>query len=150
MSVRTFVVDSGSVSRLVTRLFVIDSGGTPRQVIKGWVIDAGGVARLVYSGQVTAVASPNNEHAAGFAPITLTTGVTTVTASGGVPGYTYAWTWFSGGSGITITNPSGAATAFSAHINGGDHLSGTALCTVTDTVGHTGTATCIVSITATN
>jgi hypothetical protein len=150
MSVRTFIVDGGGTTRFIKKLFVIDSGGTPRQIIKGWVIDSGGTARLVYSGQVVATAVPANEHASGFAPITLTTGVTTVGVTGGVPAYTFAWVWQSGGTGITITSPSTASTAFSGHINPGDMLTGTAQCTVTDSVGHQGVAFCNVSLTATN
>jgi hypothetical protein len=150
MSVRTFIVDGGGTTRFVKKLFVIDSGSVARQIIKGWVIDSGGTARLVYSGQVVANASPSTEHASGFGPTTVTTGVTTVTATGGVPPYTFAWVWQSGGVGITITSPSTASTAFSAHINPGDTLSGQAQCTVTDSVGHQGLAFCAVLITATN
>jgi len=73
-----------------------------------------------------------------------------VTASGGVPGYTYAWTWQSGGGGITITSPSTASTAFNAFLGAGASKNGTAMCTVTDTVGHQGFAFCSVLFTTTN
>jgi hypothetical protein len=149
MSNRTFVVDSGNTSRFVKRLFVVDSGNVSRLVIRAFVVDSGGVTRFIYSGQVFATASPTTESAGGLAPGVVTTGTTTVTATGGVPGYTYAWTWQSGGASITITSPASASTAFTAFVNHGSSFSGTALCTVTDTVGHIGTATCAVFIFAT-
>lgn len=99
---------------------------------------------------LTAVAAPISESATGFAPITKTTGVTNVTASGGTPGYTYAWTWQSGGTGITITSPSTAATAFSSALNPGDDFTGTALCTVRDSLGNAAFCTVAVHIHATN
>jgi hypothetical protein len=62
-----------------------------------------------------------------------TTSSVTVTATGGTPGYTYAWTFTAGGTGITIDSPTSAATTFSASsMDEGDSFSGTARCTVTD------------------
>jgi hypothetical protein len=61
-----------------------------------------------------------------------------VTASGGTAPYTYAWTWASGGTGITILSPTASATRFNAtHALDGTLLSGIARCTVTDDVGAT-------------
>jgi hypothetical protein len=150
MTQRIEASDSGGTTRQPKRLLASDSGGTVRLIIRGLVSDSGGTTRFIYSGAVAAVASPSTESASGFAPITLTTGTTTVTATGGVPGYTFSWTFSSGGAGITITSPSSASTAFNASIVPGDNLTGVAQCTVTDTVGHIGIATCIVHIFSTN
>jgi hypothetical protein len=150
MTARTLIVDAGGTTRLVKKWWVIDAGGTARMAKRVFVIDSGGTPRLIFANTVNAIATPTNEHASGFAPITLTTGVTTASATGGIPPYTFHWTWSSGGSGITITSPLTAATAFSAHINPGDTLTGVAQCTVTDSIGNIGFAFCGVSITATN
>jgi hypothetical protein len=150
MSNRIEASDAGGVTRFTKRLFASDPGGVVRLIIRGFVSDPGGVTRFIYSGQVSATATPSTESASGFAPTFLTTGTTTTTATGGVPGYTFAWTWQSGGTGITITSPSTASTAFSASLSPGDNLTGVAQCTVTDTVGHTGIATCSVHLRSTN
>ena len=93
-----------------------------------------------------AVAAPTSLSAVG-ASATESTGVCTVSVTGGVMPYTYAWTWQSGGSGITIGSPSAASTVFSASsLSPGNTDTGTALCTVTDALGQTSTATCAVSI----
>lgn len=86
----------------------------------------------------------------GLGPATLTTNSVTASASAGVAPFTFAWTFQSGGVGLTATNPSGASTAWSGHIIPGASLVGVALCTVTDSVGTQGTATVNVNITATN
>ncbi len=68
-------------------------------------------------------------------PTTLTTPSTTVTASGGVPGYSYAWTFVANGDGIVINSPTSATTTFSSTAIGGQARKGTARCTVTDDLG---------------
>lgn len=68
-------------------------------------------------------------------PVTLTTPNTTVTATGGVPGYTYSWGFVSGGSGTVINSPSSAITTFSATSTSPSYRTGTARCTVTDNLG---------------
>jgi hypothetical protein len=61
-----------------------------------------------------------------------------LTASGGTPPYTYLWTFFSGGTGITIDFPTFDDTTFSgSHNLDGTTLFGTARCTVTDSLGAT-------------
>jgi hypothetical protein len=69
-------------------------------------------------------------------PATITTPATTqptVTASGGTAPYTYAWTWSSGGTGITIISPTASATRFSGtNALDGTIKTGVARCTVTD------------------
>ena len=76
-----------------------------------------------------------------------TTGTATVTASDGASPYTYAWSFQSGGSGITINSPSADATTFTASaLSPGETVSGTAQCVVTDAVGHQATITLPVSL----
>lgn len=77
-----------------------------------------------------------------------TTDPTTVMVLGGSTSYTYAWTWLSGGSGISIDTPSSATTTFTASgLSWGQTVSGVAKCTVTDTVSAATTvATCSVTI----
>ena len=119
------------------------------------------VTDLVTSNTATAVCTVGIERASAVgataSPTTLSvtsaasvesTATTTVTASGGIPPYTYAWAWSSGGSGIEIDSPSAASTGFSSIAQAaGTTLTGTALCTVTDSFSQTGTATVAVSIT---
>lgn len=77
-----------------------------------------------------------------------TVGPTVVSVLGGTGIYTYAWTWQSGGSGITINTPSSPNTSFTATgMAYGETRTGIALCTVTDTVSSlTALATCEVII----
>jgi hypothetical protein len=150
MTSRTLISDPGGTTRLIKRWFASDAGGVTRFAKRVFISDPGGVARLIFATQVTGSASPTFVQASGFGPITLTTPITTVTASGGVPGYTYAWTWQSGGGGITITSPSTASTAFNAHLAAGASKNGTAMCTVTDTIGDQGFAFCSVLFSTTN
>jgi hypothetical protein len=78
-----------------------------------------------------------------------TVGPAIVSVLGGTGIYTYAWTWQSGGTGITIDAPTSSSTTFTgAGMSWGQALSGIARCTVTDTVSSlTATATCEVFIT---
>src|SRR6185437_2221710 len=86
---------------------------------------------------LTATASPPTESVTGIAT-TLSTGTASVSALGGNGAYTYAWTWASDGTGITINAPSTADTSFTATgITRGATLTGVAKCTVTDSASHT-------------
>jgi hypothetical protein len=72
---------------------------------------------------------------------------TTVTASGGTPPYTYAWTWLAGGTGLTIDFASFADTTFSGENNlDGTTKWGTARCTVTDSASATAVADVAVQL----
>lgn len=150
MTARTLVVDSGGTTRLTKRWLAVDSGGVTRLAKRVLIVDAGSVTRLIFANQVNAVATPSFETRSALGPATLTTGVTTCSATGGISPYTFAWSWQSGGASIVITSPSTASTAFSASISPGSDFTGTAQCTVTDTLGDVGIATCSVHIFATN
>lgn len=81
----------------------------------------------------------------GFAPQTVTTGSTTVTAAGGVAPYTYNWVRVSGNANITTTNPAMAITKFEyVNMPVGTSASAIFRCTVTDAA----LATVIVEVTA--
>ena len=56
MATRTFVVDSGGVSRLIkaSRLFVVDTGNVTRNIKRMFAVDSGNVSRLIYQGYDTA------------------------------------------------------------------------------------------------
>lgn len=81
------------------------------------------------------------------ASASLTGSITQVTASGGLPPYTYAWSWQSGGAGIEIDTPTSALTNFTAgSLSPGTTDTGTALLTVTDSFGQQATAAVPVSL----
>lgn len=83
---------------------------------------------------LSAAASPTSVSVTG-ASGTETTGTCTVIPSGGSGSYRFSWAWLTGGAGISINDGTSAATAFNATgLMPGTTLSGTAQCTVTDTV----------------
>lgn len=60
----------------------------------------------------------------------------TITPSGGVSPYTYAWSFVSGDSGINIDSPTAASTTWSALVSSANSdRSGTYKCRITDHVG---------------
>lgn len=86
---------------------------------------------------LAASASPASLYTVAYTA-SITTPSTTVTPSGGTPGYTYAWSWLSGGSGIAINSPTAATTSFTGSgMARGDDFSGIARCVVTDSASHT-------------
>lgn len=98
---------------------------------------------------LTATVNPTSESVTGIAT-TLATGAADVSVYGGSGAYTFAWTWASGGTGITINSTSAQSTAFTATgMARGTTLTGVALCTVTDT-SSLQTATATVSVTIKN
>lgn len=96
---------------------------------------------------LTVVMAPSTQTSTDSA-LNQTTGIATALVTGGTAFYTYAWTWASGGTGITINSPSAAGTSFSASgMTWGQSFSGLAQCLVTDTVSSlTAVATCLVTI----
>lgn len=110
----------------------IGAGGEWKTVTGMWT-GAGGVWKSCY----TAMQAHANPTSVGSATSSAnqTSGVVTVILDpAGTGPYTYQWEWVSGGSGITITNPTGAATSFSAAgLAVGETRTGIARCVVTDT-----------------
>lgn len=92
---------------------------------------------------VTGSASPSSISATGTGAIT--SGSTTVTASGGTGPYTYAWSRISGAT-IAITSPSSASTTFSATPGAGMDVFATMQCLITDSLGAVGYVYVNVSI----
>lgn len=145
MTARTLIVDSGSTTRLVKKWWAIDSGNVARFAKRVFLIDSGSVARLIFATQVVASITPTNAFVTGVG--TLTTNFVTASGTGGIPPYTFAWSFQSGGVGITITHPTAAATAFTGHVGSGQELTGTAQCVLTDSIGDvSNAATCMVVI----
>lgn len=95
---------------------------------------------------LTVTASPASVNAVGIAT-TLTTPTVSISAIAGVGTLTVAWTWLSGGTGITINSPTQLDTSFTATgMARGASLSGVALCAVTDSAAHHATAVVDVGI----
>jgi Putative phage tail protein/SprB repeat len=96
---------------------------------------------------MTASASPTYLYKTG-PTASQTTASVTVTPSGGVSPYTYAWTLLSG-SALTVNSPTAATTTFSkTGMISGDSFDATYRCTVTDSTGGTPlTATADVPVT---
>lgn len=95
---------------------------------------------------MTASASPASvTGAANRTPLTtVTTNETAVTVVGGVAPFTYAWTSDVGD--MSPTASTAANTRFTGQIEGGDSVSDTFTCTVTDARGQTATATVSASV----
>lgn len=103
---------------------------------------------LSRSTMVGASISPNSLTIVTASLAGLTTGSTTVTANNGVPPYSYSWSWQSGGTNITINASSSASTTFTGTPPAyGVPVTGTAVCTVTDSAGQKAQETCAISIT---
>lgn len=99
------------------------------------------------SASLGAVVTPGSATVDGYTS-SLTTNTVTVTPTGGTPGYTYATTFTSGGSGITINNGTTASPSFTATgLAEGDVKSGTARIRVTDSAAATADVFVAVTIT---
>lgn len=88
------------------------------------------------SAPLSVVVSPTSLYKSRVGNGSITSDPATGSASGGTPGYTYAWTYVSGSS-YTINSPSSAATTFTTTVSVGSSKTGTYRCTVTDGVGGT-------------
>ena len=147
-------IDSPSTSATTFTAIGLSTGGSDSGTALCTVTDAYGqqttctvAVSITRATPVSAIISPNSLSVLS-ASSSETTGTTTVTASGGIAPYTYAWAWQSGGASITIDSPSADATAFSTSgLPLNTTASGTAVCTVRDSVGQQAQVTCAVSIT---
>jgi len=129
---------SGSTYTATFRCTVTDNAAATATVDVPVTITRGGFG---------ASASPTSLYAS-TSTSSATTGSTTVTPSGGVSPYTYAWTLLSGDT-LTVTSPTAASTTFSkTGLAEGDYFFATYRCTVTDsTAGTPLTATADVYVT---
>lgn len=116
--------------------------------ISAWNPPSGGVLGKASASSATLAATVTPGTAtSGTGAASQTTNSVTVTAFGGTAPYTYAWTFASGGTGITRDSPTAATTTFSAtSLTGGETRTGQARCTVTDNVGATFTIDVAVEI----
>jgi hypothetical protein len=127
-----------------TRIRMRDSGNTLRTLTRIRMRDPDNVLRVVYdvsgASSFSASASPTGiaGHTAGT---TITTRITTVTATGGTPPYTYAWTKLSWTNATppTINSPAAAATT-ATQTNCSDVDNATIRCTVSDSASNHATA----------
>lgn len=111
-----------------------------------YVPTTGGTSGAALGVSTTFAASVDNGSQSSVAATSSqTTGTSTASPVGGTGPYTYAWTWASGGSGITFGSASSAATNFSATgLGNPETRTGIARCTITDAT--TATATVDVSV----
>jgi hypothetical protein len=138
------ILDAAPTDRMVTAMQVIDAGSVDRTVVEGRIFDMNGIDRVFFTTASTLAASASPETVSGFTSGsgTCTTNNVTVTPSGGVSPYTYAWAVVSHDSGVapTADAPSAATTAFSqTSIGANEYYSATFRCTVTDDLGDTTT-----------
>jgi hypothetical protein len=121
---KTWVVDSGGISRTVKTLWVVDSSSISRRIKKAFVIDSGGIARLAYVAAAvipTTVNGSSTLPASAEALITFTTAGTEVATSNAFPGGAIVGNWLPGGSTsgyqIMATLNSGTAPNFPGATN---------------------------------
>jgi len=121
----------------------INRGGAERTLTRGEIYKGGAWhALFTFVTPLTATASPGEVFGGGSShtPIAITTNSTTVTPSGGLGPYTYSW------SGSQPAYPTNATTYFTETVAPfGEILTGS-VCTVTDSLGHTATATVDIDV----
>lgn len=143
--------DNSSVLRTVKTVTVRDTAKVLHIVKRIYMRDATNTLRLVYD-YFTAAAAPTTVMGSGNSPtgITISSGIATVTPTGGTDPLTYAWTKSSGSSNWSAVNPTAATTSFRCTgVIAGDTQVSTWICTVTD--GTTSTAvTNVVTAAVTN
>jgi hypothetical protein len=124
-------------------------GGAYKNVVAGYV-GVGGAWKLAFSVALAGVAAPTSLSGSGSHPALITTTAsTTCTASGGTPGYTYAWTYVSGDGSIAPTATSSATTSFQRFCVAAGTFNAVFKCVVTDSLGaHADSNTVSISITA--
>jgi PKD repeat protein len=128
--------DGSSRSQLAAPQHVYATGGA--YTAKLTLTDSHGLVQTATTGVTVyspVVATPTVNLPCGYAPLNV---IFTGNAAGGLPPYTYAWTFGDGGT-DTLPNPS------HSYLTVGDY---TATVTVTDSLGHSGSGTVGVSVTA--
>lgn len=153
MTSPTTVYEGPDLQTLIPRTTTADAFFQARSVRNGeesaWHPETNGVLGKASSvlAALSATVNPGSVSSSTGAA-NQTTASVTVTATGGTSPYTYAWTWFSGGSSITITSATSASTTFSTTgLAESATRSGVARCTVTDNVSATYTIDVDVQIT---
>lgn len=142
--------DGAGNARSVTGIKVRDAGGVLRTVQMARVRDGSGTLRTVFTAMSAAPSAPNVYGTAGsFGPggVFVQSSPVTVTVSGGVAPFTYAWTRDSGSATINATLPAAATTRFSATVPYDSEVSANFVCTVTDANGATATASVLATLT---
>jgi hypothetical protein len=145
------VIDAASADRALSAISVIDPNGTSRNLLEMRVIDTGGTDRLVFStggGALAVSATPASVGGSSLSTGSITSGATTVSASGGTAPYTHAWTLISYDN-LTppvVNFPTAATTNFTqSNINYNETYSAVFRDTVTDAALATATVDVPVS-----
>jgi PKD repeat protein len=128
--------DGSSRSQSAAPQHVYATGGS--YTAKLTLTDSHGLVQTATTGVTVyspVVATPTVNLPCGYAPLNV---IFTGAAAGGLPPYTYAWTFGDGGT-DTLQNPSHSYLAVGSY---------TATVTVTDSLGHSGSGTVDVSVTA--
>lgn len=124
-------VRSGGVWKAVVQPYV-RNGGVWKPLVNMFV-RSGGVWKLVWTGFTTSL-SPTTLTQSGPSYSSVTTGTCTVTVTGGVGPFTYAWTIVSGDPSFTPNSPTSASTTFTGTTTDpGVPTFATYKCVVTDT-----------------
>ena len=107
------------------------------------------MALLGSSGPLTVDANNVSRSQIGTTPDALVTTIQSpnTTPSGGVPGYTFAWTYLSGSTAISISDSSAQNPTWFATVLSGEIIDATWQVTVTDAIGATDSGFITVSLT---
>jgi hypothetical protein len=128
--------DSKSASTISYQIGLLQSSGTIPY--PGPTVSTGtGTFLAIPTTGITAIpltltSSPSTLSASVVDAAVATTSPVTVVAAGGTAPYTYAWTLVTGSA--TINSPTSSTTTFSKLLTAGEIISGTAKCTVTDSL----------------
>jgi len=132
-----------SALRTIKGISIRDAGNVLRSIKTGFARDAGNVSRQVFTafgGGAGLKASPISVSGFGNSrgSIAISTGACSVSATSGVPPYTYLWSKVSGDASWNATNPTGVSSAFRrGNVAPSDSFTSTWKCTVTDSSGST-------------